>query len=196
MRTSVEYITKCLFENEMIEESQIELYKYGLERFLYKMVSYLTLLLLALHMKLFIQSAVFLIFFILLRERTGGYHASTKLRCFIGTIGIYILPMKLVIPILIENNIIAWILLILSTLLIYIWAPVNHPNLQFDEGEVMMYRDKARKILAVEITIIFFSTIFNAEKSLIISEILGITLCAFLISIAKIIKQEVGNGEG
>lgn len=196
MGNLVECLTKCLLKNGMIDQSQQEIYEYGLERLINKTVSYIVLFLIAIMLKMVVPSILFLYFFFALRGRTGGYHASTKLRCFAGTLMIYVICMKGLLPLLEQHIEVAIMCMLLSAIVIFLLAPVNHPNLDFSLEEMNFYKNRVRLVLLGELIIICIFCVIGARAEYIISAILGMIVCAFLLCIAKITKQEVTSNEG
>lgn len=82
-----------------------------------------------------------------------------------------------------------------SGLYYFKWAPVNHPNIAFSKEEVSQYKKRARRVLNFELIIIIILWLFGVEADIYISAGLGMTACAFLVVIAKIIGQEVKENE-
>ena len=195
MKNVAGYLTKQLVKKKLIELSQQEYYHYGLELLVGKVVNFSALLLLAVSMKMIVPSVWFLGFFLILRGRTGGYHASTEMRCFIGTIGIYVITVRYVLPVLIERKWIVFLCLGAVVFIILKWAPVNHPNIAFSKEEVSQYKKRARRVLNFELIIMIILWLFGVEADIYISAGLGMTACAFLVVIAKIIGQEVKENE-
>lgn len=192
----VGYLMEHLLRNEMIEESQREIYQYGLERLVNKTVSYVLLFLLAFGMHMILPSTLFFCFLFMLRGRTGGYHAATELRCFTGTVVIYVVCMKALLPLLQQQKEVLLVCFVISIVIIFLLAPVNHPNLGFSAEEMQYYKKRARLILGGEVVFIIIFVLAGVQAELIISAILGMVVCAFLLCIAKITKQEVMAHEG
>lgn len=185
------FLTGRLLAYSLIEESQQELYQYGLERLLSKLTSYSAFLVLALCIGKFIPTVLFLSFLFPLRGRTGGYHASTELRCFVSSMVIYISVMQVVVPFLMVHQAVLWIAFVVAVLIILIWAPVNHPNVDFSKKELQQYRLRARRVLVIEILLILLMLIGQIRGEYITSAMTGVIVCSILISLAKITKQEV-----
>jgi len=75
-------------------------------------------------------------------------------------------------------------------------ANVNHPNLALDADEVRDCKKSARTIVIVEMLCIISGIALSMNKVCIIYASLAIIMCAMLLSIAKLAKQEVNKDEG
>lgn len=93
------YLANCLVTNKIIKKEDYEIYVYGIERFEDKVFGYIVLFFLSVIMKSFVCGLLFLLFFIPLRGRTGGYHASTRRKCFLATTVGFIFVVKILVPI-------------------------------------------------------------------------------------------------
>lgn len=186
-----EFLTGRLLAYSLIEESQQELYQYGLERLLSKLTSYSAFLVLALCIGKFIPTVLFLSFLFLLRGRTGGYHASTELCCFVSSMVTCILVMQVLVPYLMVHQAVLWVAFVVALLIILIWAPVNHPNVDFSKKELQQYRLRARRVLVIEVLLILLMLIGQVGAEYITSAMSGVIVCSVLISLAKITNKEV-----
>ena len=88
MTSFANYLTKCLIANDIVEKEQEEEYIYGFQKLLGKILNYTTLVLLSLYNEVLVPGIIFMIVFFSLRERTGGYHAKTPLRCYLEQLGV------------------------------------------------------------------------------------------------------------
>lgn len=185
------FLTGQLLAYNLIEESEQELYEYGLERVLSKVISYSAFLVLALCIRQFIPTVLFLGFLLTLRGRTGGYHASTELRCFVSSMGICVLAVKVLIPFLVLHKGILGTLYVISVAIIFLWAPINHPNVDFSIQEIQQYRWRARKVLIQEMLLVILMWIVQVREEYSVSAMAGTIVCALLMCLAKLTKQEV-----
>lgn len=184
-------ITKSLIENGIASEDREEEYLYGVEVMLEKVISYGSLLLLGIFLEQFIPTVLYISFFIVLRERTGGYHVASYARCYAITITIYIICSKVVVPIFIIDNSIMFTFMGISVIAIILLAPINHPNLNLNLDEIIRCKKELRWILFLEVASILFAFYFRINLVYIAFSVMGIVVCATLLTIAKITKQEV-----
>ncbi|MBB2182863.1 accessory gene regulator B family protein [Lachnospiraceae bacterium MD1] len=184
-------ISESLINNGMSNRDNVEYYIYGIEVFIEKITFYLIVLSLALYFRLFIPSILFLVFFIALRGRTGGYHAKRYISCLLGSTLLFLSCCKVFAPFLLNNTLIMYLLCAIASVIILIFAPVNHPNVNMDSEELNSYRIRARVVLGLELLYIVTLSILRIKSVYIIFPSMGIIMCAVLLMIAKIIKQEV-----
>ena len=192
----VTYLTDGLIRNRLLEEQDREIYEYGLGRLVGKTVSYTALLGLSLLIGTFVPGLWFLAFFFTLRGRTGGYHAATERGCFLGTMVVYQVVMKGFLPLLVRWQQAGVLCLVLSAAAVFAFAPVNHPNLNFDSEEMRWYKRRSHLVLAGEILAVGFLQLVGAPQEWICSAILGMTVCGFLLCLAKAAKQEIKTENG
>ncbi len=122
-------LTLRLSKYKSYEPKLASVYAYGI----FMILTSTLLLLIALAVGFFSQSLpdifLFLLFFVPLRLTSGGYHASTFLKCLL----IYVLSLFSVIGLtnaIHFSYILPFILVanVLSILIIFLFAPVSHPN--------------------------------------------------------------------
>ncbi len=188
-------ITDCLIYNGVTDQEKEEQYTYGIEVAVEKLITYTILLFLALYLKLLIPSILFVVFFVTMRVRTGGFHANTYFCCFICTIVMYLSCTQVIAPFLINERDYMFLTLIITSILIFLLAPINHPNLNMDSVEIKRCKREARFALLIELEFIIVATCFGINIVYIVYPIMGMMMCAILLVIAKIIQQEVSEDE-
>ena len=134
---------------------------------------------------------LFLTFFLSLRKRTGGFHANSFLQCYLGTLSISVGIIH-VCSILVNHMYIVYVLLGCSILVIAIIGTVNHPNLAMNCIELQESKKAARYLLGLECMILLTAIELEISELFICYMSVSIILCAFLVCLAKILKQEVG----
>ena len=191
IQVMVSIIIDNLIRNGTIDQEDMEKYTYGVEIVIEKLITYTVLFILALVLKVLVPSALFILFFITLRGYTGGFHARTYLGCFISTIVIYLCSSQIFVPFFImqEKYIIPCI--IVSSISIILLAPMNHPNINLSINEKKRCKIGSRSILTIEIILIFIGIYSKINTVYYVFPFLGVLLCAVLLIIAKIMRQEV-----
>lgn len=76
-------ITNNLINSNLISQEDEEIYKFGLECYLLKLVHVITYSLAAIFLGKYIEYTIFIITYLLLRKFSGGIHANTRLGCLI-----------------------------------------------------------------------------------------------------------------
>ena len=79
-------ITNHLICKKVIKDEDREIYQYGLEQFFPTLLNIATVLLLGIIFGEIYQCIVLTLSFMALRSYSGGYHASTSLRCYFLTV--------------------------------------------------------------------------------------------------------------
>lgn len=175
---------------KIISKSSCEYYEYALIGMVEHAITVGTMLLLGLVFRQLFPTICFLVFFLSLRKRTGGFHADKFWQCYLGTVITYIVVM-LVVPMLCMNQTIMYGMLLLAIVLIFIMGTINHPNVDMNKSELKESKRAAKLIVLMEVMVIAVLIYLKANILYIGYMSSAIILCALLMCLAKIIKQEV-----
>ncbi|MCL2812424.1 MAG: accessory gene regulator B family protein [Clostridia bacterium] len=109
----------------VLDSEQIPVFQYGLDSLLGSVWNYGCLLLIGLAMGQLLDMCLWIVAYTVLRQHAGGYHATTRTRCFVFTqlIGVVSLLAMRVAP--------TWLCLALPIVgagLVFGLAPVEHKN--------------------------------------------------------------------
>lgn len=174
-----EKIANSLIKTGSIPSEEKQLYEYGIRLGILQIINLLTILAIGLIMGMGLESLVFLIACAPVRSYTGGYHASTPLKC-------YLLSIPLSLAVLLGIRLIPWnAMLSLSALLfaaavILLLAPVEDLNKPLDQIEKTVYRRRARAILAaLSFTAILFW--FLEFRQISMGIVMALSLVAILL---------------
>lgn len=183
-------LVNLLQDDDLICPSDSEYYIYALITMIEGGITVSTILLIGFLCRQIIPTVCFLVFFLSLRKRTGGFHADKFWQCYLGTIATYIVIVAIA-DILSDKPAVMYALLLCSVLGIEIIGTVNHPNMDMDVFELSEAKKAARTIALLEFMVIVM-LIWLGFSGLYVSYMsLAIILCAALLYLAKIIKQEV-----
>ena len=138
---------------KIISKSNCKYYEYALIGMIEHTITVGTMLFLGLLFRHFLHTICFVVFFLSLRKRTGGFHANKFWQCYLGTI--------------------------------------NHPNMDMNKSELRKSQKAARLLVFVETMVIAVLVFLKADLLYIGYMSMAVILCAFLMCLAKIIKQEV-----
>lgn len=177
-------------DEKMISQNMKENYVYALIIMTERWITVGSILGISLIIKQFIPTLFFLGFFLCLRKRTGGYHANTFWQCYIATITTY-LAVTFLSPLMIVYMNITYPLVIISVIIIAIIGTINHPNMNLDAYELRESKSAARWFITLESMILIASILLGIQKLYISYMSLAIILCAALMCVAKLLKQEV-----
>lgn len=141
-----------LNEDEIMGEERQELIRYGLEILILKVIFVLSVIFLGLIMGCIWECMIFLILFIPIRSMAGGYHAKTRVRCFVLSVFMVVLTMFM-LRFTTENSDISLIIFVLSiifSMVIWFRAPIEHGNKMLSDEEKNFIKRKARVNICIE----------------------------------------------
>ena len=174
------FVGMCV-HREYLSQDEAQWLRYALER---RIISITTFIPLAIIGCLITDPSTVLAFFITfctLRTRTNGFHAKSVSRCFLYSLLGELLFLN-VLP-SVWNDIIAFIALTASGLLIWFLAPFNHPNMNFSSEEVNACAKSAKERLSM----LFFTLVVLyvwKQHQLALGILLGIVMTASTLIIA------------
>ncbi len=183
-------LVQQLEEEQLISRDAREHYEYALITLIERFITIGTIALIAVIYKRIIPTVCFLFFFLSLRKRTGGYHADKFWKCYLGTVMTYVVIIEIA-AVFLKNLTLLYGLLFLSIVLIEIIGTVNHPNMDMDADELRESKKSARLLTFLESMIILSLITLGIDKIYLIYMSIAIILCATLLCLAKIKKQEV-----
>lgn len=175
---------------KMIDEADREHYKYALITMTEHTITVGTMLLIELVFHQLMPTICFLVFFLSLRKRTGGYHADKFWQCYLVTVIIYISIIQAA-TVLSETPIAVYVMLSLAVLVIGVIGTVNHPNMDMDKDELQEAKKAARLCVLMEASVIVALIALKINELYVSYMSLAVILCASLLCVAKIMKQEV-----
>lgn len=176
-------IVDSMVRGNIIHEEDAEIYRFGLECFTLMAIHYISYLLIAALLGRLWEVFVIALVFLPLRKTSGGYHAKTRLGCYIFSC-IYVLA-TLVCYTWITNG---WIYLIAggcSIAAICLLAPIDNPNKPMEETEKQCYHQRSLIILLVVMICIGVLWVIG-YKEICMLMILGVVQAAVLIMIATV----------
>lgn len=146
-------LVKYLYEKGSISEEEIKIYEFGIERFLSFLINILTICVIGLIFGNLLYMLVFTIFYMTLQRYAGGFHADTKLKCYIYSTG-----MALLVSALLTNFEIGLRFLIsmltVSVLLLLAFGPVDNNAKHMDELEQIVYTKRMQITLLFQVLLL------------------------------------------
>lgn len=182
-------LTDLLVQRKLINEQEYDEYKYALLCNIESFISFGSIVIISVFFRLLIPTLCFLLSFLTIRKRCGGYHFNSFIKCYISTIAIYIV----VIYIgyykfsLIYFNFVT----VAASLIIVFFGAVNHPNMNYSPDEYLAAKESTRIVIILLDIIIICLNYIKAPYSIILYMEIGVILCSVLLLLSKIIKQEV-----
>lgn len=139
---------KILLEENLIDESEVEIIEYGIRRAKIMAISLMASIGLGIFMEVGRQCVIFLTVLIPLRSYAGGYHADTQTRC--GIISFIILLSNLLfMKYCIIGETISLLSVSLSLAVILALSPMGNDTKRLDDMEYIVFKKKARIIAII-----------------------------------------------
>ena len=193
-------VTDRLLSRNAIKDEDYEIYQYGLEQLFTSILNMLTLFVIGSIMGMIWQGIIFVLSFMLLRKYAGGYHASTPLGCYLLTT--LIITVALSVMKYLEISILIYlVLLMVSSVIVYMLTPVEAVNKELDKIEKIIYRKKTILTWIVEVSLaigVFILKHYEISICIFLAIIMvGISLVTGHIEI-KLVKRKIliGNNGG
>lgn len=183
MKRLKEYIIDKLVLHNIISEKEAEIYKFGMECLALKLIHCISYLCIAACLRLLPELFVIACVLLPLRRNAGGYHARTRIGCYIFSC--FYIFIVLCISKAVINQFLWWGALVLSDGLIFSLSPIDNENKRLDKIEFLHYRKKSRYIL---ITANIGCILLTATNYHYIGSLLccGICAAAFLLVLGMI----------
>lgn len=184
-------ISSKFVEHKIITEDMVDIYKYGVEITISSIIGFILILIIGLIFKSLMQALIFYIIFIILRSFTGGYHASSYLKCnliFSIVASLVIFFSKAATEVRFSTGIIN--ILFLPALSVFIWlAPIENPNKLIKKKRRIYF--KTGSVLAAVIlyilSLILYINNHTFESAIIVTTMF---ITAVMCMITKFQKEE------
>lgn len=127
MKQLADFTTHLFVTKGIVTEADAPIYAYGFEVLFSSLFTFGSIFVLAACFDFFVETLVFFAAFFPLRIYAGGYHASTRVRCYFMSLAMIVIFCGLLVVVptqwyYILNLIIAGVVIVF----IYLWAPVLH----------------------------------------------------------------------
>lgn len=173
-----------LHKNQDLDEDTYDIIRYGLELFLIKTTFSIVMLAIGALLHSFWECLVFTVFFYLIRSLTGGYHADTRLKCFLQSITTFVIVLLIIKAV--KAHVFMFILLVAvaisAVVVIWMTAPIDTENKRLEKEELEEFKKKSRIMLIIE-TATAIITFVIGFKTLCSAVMLSITVTAVLLMI-------------
>ena len=164
MKRVIECHTEKLIQRGVIGESERELYGYGIDVIMVTMCPIISIYCVGLIVDCLSEITMFLCGFISLRIYLGGYHCSTRKRCYFAMLALfgllflllYLVPKRLYCFITVTGAIV-------SFLLVSKLESVVHFNKQLTLERIMKCSKLVKKVCFVECFISVFGNVINRD---------------------------------
>ena len=194
MKNISDRVAKLLVDGHIIKETDKDKCSYGIDIMLASLSQILCILVISVFAKNFLETLLFFLAFVPLRIYAGGYHAETRLRCFMVLAGVY-----LAFSIFIKyDNVLLYTLILyggmaFSLIMVLAAAPVLHSRKHLTKNEICVFRRIAIMICCLEIIIILLFSIIVGQNVFTVSCASG-QLAVSLSMTAACIKNHLRGG--
>lgn len=170
MENIINSICEELVKNQIVSKQDVPIYQYGLKMLLLKVTYITSFIIYALLVGALKETILFLIAYSFLRSYNGGYHASSILGCYLVRLSTIILNSVLckvsIAGILFKVDI---VLLILSSVFIFLFSPVDNHEKQLDDLEKKVYGYRAKICVACSLILFIAFNMLDATQTMAIS---------------------------
>ncbi len=187
-RNLIDKITYGLVADNTINSADVEAYKFGLDITILKAFHYVSYIAIALCMKRIIEFVVIFAVLYVLRRNTGGFHAQTRIGCYLFSCGVIFLSLFA------TGVSLSWwgaaIISILDIIILLILSPIENNNRNLDTEDIKYFRHRL-KILLVIFFVVYIATIGLRAEYFITLYTIGLTMDTLLTILGKLqsIKQ-------
>jgi accessory gene regulator B len=167
-------LSGALVQNNIISADREKQCQYGLELMMSSIAEILFVILLSAFLGNFVQTLIFFMGFIPLRIYAGGYHADTRLRCFlilliiyaIFTVLLYLLPLEI-------YQYIVYGATVFTIIIVSAMAPLVHSRKNMNDEEIKTFRKIALDICFFEAALVILGNMIFKNNIYILSFVFG-----------------------
>lgn len=161
-------IADALWTQGIIQKDEVAACKYGIDIFISSFLEIASILLIAAVLGNFFETVLLFLAFIPLRVYAGGYHADTKLKCYIISLMMYAIAYVIAAVLPSETYLFANVFgTLFSLFTVLIKAPIIHRNKTVNAVERKNYRKISIEICLFETTAVLLLTSKYPQNSAI-----------------------------
>lgn len=184
----IDKIADQLVEDQTIDVADVEAYKFGIEVTILKVIHYVSYIAIALCMRKLFELVIIFAIFYSFRRNTGGFHAKTRLGCYVFSCAVIFLSLFAT-----ELSFAWWgmtAVSVLDLIVLLILSPVQHINRKLDAEDIACFRRRL-KIISLTFLIIYAVTSGLGGLYLVKLYTIGATMVTLLTVMGKLesIKQ-------
>lgn len=174
MKIIADITANQLQEQGIIRKDEITIYRYGFDALCTVMLQMISIFILAIVVGNFFETLLFYLAFIPLRIYAGGYHANTRLKCYLLSLANYII-FSLALVFVPGKMYFALILCgcVLSGVIVLKYAPIVHRSRKVSNHIKKHYRTVSVVIGSIEIIILLILQVIFKENPFILALFLG-----------------------
>ena len=161
MEVLTQKLISSLIDNNIIKKEDAEIYSYGLKQMIFIALNLITTIFIGLIFNKMFEVILFMVTYIPIRVYAGGYHARTKLKCYIFSVLMLISVCYILKLDLLKSYLSIGILAIISSAIILYLAPIEDKNKTLDEIEIKVYKKRTIRNLVIILIVLCTTLIFN-----------------------------------
>lgn len=192
MKQLAGFTTHHLVTKGIVTEADAPIYAYGFEVMFARLFTFGSIFFVAACVGNFFETLLFFTAFMALRIYAGGYHASTRVRCYLISLLMYttlsvmlvVIPAQWYLVLAVLTSMTAFICIIL-------WAPVIHKNRNISQESFNRCRKISLLICAVEFLVFLGGQILLQDSKLLFAFGLGTFSAAITVLIAKLADRHI-----
>lgn len=188
MNSLLDRFVNYSINNQLISKDNEEWLRYGLEKRLCTLTVLMPFTFIAVHISGFWTALFFINSFFSLRSQTNGYHAKTRSACFIESLLLELFFLIAIEPMMDASVIL--ILLSITVVVVFAFAPYNHPMMNLDKHEYSACKKTAR-IRSVLLLLLGFGCVLCGFHKAAEGIALGCAMTSTLLVFAKISERRI-----
>lgn len=185
MKILVGKIVDCMYSNKIIERNMINVCEYGVELVLAGMANIITILLVSILSRSVLYGIIFLLILISTRVFTGGYHATTHIKCNVSMVCIYIISLLMLNIKYYGYIMLLHIIVFIGYIVIAIYSPLENSNKKLSEYQKKKYNKLSRIMYVTLLAIALIVNYKDQELSLYINIVLIIVVILLMVGKEK-----------
>jgi accessory gene regulator B len=185
-------IVNYFVRSEVIDRDDAEIYEYGLYFIISDIIDFSLTFLAAFLINAFPQTILYYVAFIGLRRCAGGYHASTRMRCFVISMITWLVSMML-IRLTASSTTLSVVFALISCVIIWLYSPVENSNNPHTPEELSRMR-KTSQVYVIILAMAVVATVVcipcGVPAWVSSSLAYGMIFFAGSLSVAKVLKEK------
>ena len=187
MHKCISMLTDYCVQHNLVERSNADWLRYGLEKRLSTIVVAIPFFILAVLLTNFQTACALYFAFFFLRTQTNGYHARTVRECLAISLVLEVVLCICANPLL-NTSVRRILIACICTYVVFRYAPFVHPNLPLTSTAVYVLRRKSRRRVCLLSALILLAQLLHFTD--IASGLsLGITLASIMLCISHIDRK-------
>ncbi len=142
------HLAKRMVFYNIIDEDDVEYYRYSIQLFIEFVIAISMILILAAILSVFVETVSFLTAFLIIRRYSDGYHCKLSISCFILSV-LCTLSVVIAVPYLNYNRAVYCIAILISVIFLLVVGNCNNPDANLTEEELSNLKNRSRIIVVL-----------------------------------------------